>query len=145
MPRDQDVAPADTTPHDSARSVPARANAFAKLSLGCAAIVSGFVAGSIASAWSRIDTREKVLGFFALVVCAMSIDSLIKAARGLRVVPPGPFRFRLIASSLLTLLAAVFVGVQIAASGLALDVRLVFDALFLSIGLVMLGQTLLAA
>jgi hypothetical protein len=122
-----------------------RPRPLALLTLALSAIVSFSVAGANAAAWTRIDTREKVLGFFALVAFLMAIDSLIKARAGVPIVPPGPFRVRLVASGLLTLVAAVLLGMQIAKTGFAFEFLLIVDALFLSFGLVLLGQTLLAA
>ena len=53
-----------------------------------------------------------------------------------------PFGLRLIGAALLTVFSIVLLVLQVRAFGFALGVRFMIDALFLSIGLVFLGQAL---
>ncbi len=122
-----------------------RGNPLAWASLGAGAIISCLVAGFEAAAWAHTDKTEKIVGFFALAVCVLGIDSLMKARSGMQIVTAGPVKLRLLAAGLLTALALVLLGVQISATGFAFNVRLMFDAVFFSIGLVMLGQALFSA
>jgi hypothetical protein len=112
------------------------------LTLGSGALLSLLIAGWHAEVWMRIDNRERLLGFLALLICVLAIDSLARARVGLPVAAPGPYVLRLAGMSLLTLVAGGLLIWQITLTGFEFNVRFMFDALFIAIGLVGLGQTL---
>jgi hypothetical protein len=130
------------TPTAAARD-PRRALAWVTLTSG--ALVSLLIAGWHAAAWSKIDNRERLLGFLALLICVLALDSLAKARVGLPVAAPGPYKLRLAGMTLLTLLASALLIWQITLTGLEFNMRFMFDALFIAVGLVGFGQTLFSA